>query len=245
MRNIAVAFTCLCLLTPSAEGGGGPGAEQARLLREIESDLAECAPSTGVAQLSAAVRAALLAVPRDRFVPPDLKRHAWENRALPIGHGQTISQPTIVALMTELLAVGPADTVLEIGTGSGYQAAVLGQVLPRGRVYSIEIVPELAERSRRLLQDLGARNVEVITGDGYAGLPRAAPFAGIIVTAVGREVPAALAAQLAPGARLVMPVGDPGGEQWLTVFTRGTEGELSGRAVLPVRFVPLTGGGAR
>lgn len=243
MGSIAAVMTCLCLLAPAGDGGGGPAGEQARLLREVEADLAECAPATGVAGLSPAVRAALLAVPRDRFVPPDMRRHAWENRALPIGHGQTISQPTIVALMTELLAVGPADTVLEIGTGSGYQAAVLGQVLPRGRVYSIEIVPELAERSRRLLRDLGARNVEVITGDGYAGLPRAAPFAGIIVTAVGREVPPALAAQLAPGARLVMPVGDPGGEQWLTVYTRAPGGALSGRAVLPVRFVPLTGGG--
>ncbi len=243
MRGIAVAVSCLCLLAPSAEGGGGPPPEQARLLRSIESDLAECAPSTGIPRLSAAVRAALLAVPRDRFVPEGMRRHAWENRALPIGHGQTISQPTIVALMTELLAVGPADTVLEIGTGSGYQAAVLGQVLPRGRVYSIEIVPELAERSRQLLRDLGAHNVEVITGDGYAGLPRAAPFAGIIVTAVGREVPPALAAQLAPGARLVMPVGDPDGEQWLTVYARAPGGTFSGRAVLPVRFVPLTGGG--
>lgn len=243
MGSIAAAVTCLCLLAPAGDGGGGPAGEQARLLREVEADLAGCAPATGVAGLSPAVRAALLAVPRDRFVPPDMRRHAWENRALPIGHGQTISQPTIVALMTELLAVGPADTVLEIGTGSGYQAAVLGQVLPRGRVYSIEIVPELAERSRRLLRDLGARNVDVITGDGYAGLPRAAPFAGIIVTAVGREVPPALAAQLAPGARLVMPVGDPGGEQWLTVYTRAPGGALSGRAVLPVRFVPLTGGG--
>lgn len=242
MGSIAVAITCLCLLAPSGEGGGGPPAERIRLLREVEADLAECAATTGVPRLSAAVRAALLAVPRERFVPPELRRRAWENRALPIGHGQTISQPLIVALMTELLAVGPADTVLEIGTGSGYQAAVLGQVLPQGRVYSIEIVPELAERSRQLLKDLDARNVEVITGDGYAGLPRAAPFAGIIVTAVGREVPPALAAQLAPGSRLVMPVGDPDGEQWLTVFTRGTEGKLGGRAVLPVRFVPLTGG---
>lgn len=242
MGSIAVAITCLCLLAPSGEGGGGLPAERTRLLREVEGDLAQTAATTGVPQLSAAVRAALLAVPRERFVPPDLRRHAWENRALPIGHGQTISQPLIVALMTELLAVGPADTVLEIGTGSGYQAAVLGQVLPQGRVYSIEIVPELAERSRQLLEDMGAHNVEVITGDGYAGLPRAAPFAGIIVTAVGREVPPALALQLAPGGRLVMPVGDPEGEQWLTVYKRGTEGKLSGRAVLPVRFVPLTGG---
>lgn len=242
MGSIAVAITCLYLLAPSGEGGGGPPAERIRLLREVEGDLAESAATTGVPHLSAAVRAALLAVPRERFVPPDLRRHAWENRALPIGHGQTISQPLIVALMTELLAIGPADTVLEIGTGSGYQAAVLGQVLTRGRVYSIEIVPELAERSRQLLKDLGARNVEVITGDGYAGLPGAAPFAGIIVTAVGREVPPALAAQLAPGGRLVMPVGDADGEQWLTVYRRSADGALNGRAVLPVRFVPLTGG---
>jgi protein-L-isoaspartate(D-aspartate) O-methyltransferase len=244
MGNIAVAITCLCLLAPSGEGGGGPPAERTRLLREIDDDLAESAATTGVPRLSEAVRAALLAVPRERFVPPELRRRAWENRALPIGHGQTISQPLIVALMTELLAVGPADTVLEIGTGSGYQAAVLGRVLTRGRVYSIEIVPALAERSRQLLKDLGAGNVEVITGDGYAGLPRAAPFDGIIVTAVGRAVPPALAAQLAPGARLVMPVGDPDGEQWLTVFTREQDGALSSRPVLPVRFVPLTGGGS-
>lgn len=217
-------------------------AERRRLLADVERDLAACAGASGVGKLSAVVSQALLCVPRHEFVPAHLRPVAWENRALPIDLDQTISQPTIVALMTELLQLKPDNHVLEVGTGSGYQAAVLAAALPRGRVHTVEIHPELAERARLRLQRLGYPNVDVTIGDGREGLPDRAPFAGILVTAVGPAVPDALLAQLAPGARLVMPVGRPGGEQWLVVASQDSDGARVHRRVLPVRFVPLTGG---
>ena len=217
-------------------------AARRRLLREVEDDLRECAAATGVSALSRAVADALLAVPRDAFVPPELRPFAWENRPLPIGLDQTISQPTIVALMTELLGLGPADRVLEVGAGSGYQAAVLAAVLPQGHVHTVEILPALAEAARERLRALGVANVTVAKGDGRAGLPEAAPFAGILVTAVSGEVPPALPAQLAPDGRLVLPLRDGEGTQWLTVLWRDPGGGWTRQRVLPVRFVPLTGG---
>jgi len=192
-------------------------------------------------RLSAGVDAALLAVPRHRFVPAELQMFAYENRALPIGLGQTISQPTIVAMMTDLLELAPTDTVLEIGTGSGYQAAILATVLPQGYVHTIEIVTELARAARRRLADLGYDNVEVHAGDGYRGLPEAAPFAGIMVTAAAERIPQPLIDQLKPGGRLVMPLGPQGDTQWLTVLEKLPDGVLTRRVVLPVRFVPMTG----
>jgi protein-L-isoaspartate(D-aspartate) O-methyltransferase len=196
-----------------------------------------------VPALSTAVADALLAVPRDAFVPPDQRPFAWENRPLPIGLDQTISQPTIVALMTELLELDAADHVLEVGAGCGYQAAVLAAVLPRGHVHTVEILPALADAARARLRACGCANVTVVTGDGRAGLPEAAPFAGIMVTAVADEVPSALPAQLAPGGRLVLPLRDADGAQWLTVVWRDPGGGWTRQRVLPVRFVPLTGGG--
>jgi protein-L-isoaspartate(D-aspartate) O-methyltransferase len=180
---------------------------------------------------------ALRAVPRHRFVPPDLTGEAYDDGPLPIGHGQTISQPYIVAVMTELLAPGPDDVVLDVGTGSGYQAAVLARLVKR--VYSIEIVPELAASARERLAALGYANVEVITGDGWAGLPAHAPFDGILVAAAPPEVPPALLDQLAVGARLVIPVG--AWEQDLRVYERSAEG-IQQRTVFGVRFVPLLRG---
>ena len=215
-----------------------------RLLEDVERDLADCAGTTGVAALSPAIAAALLAVPREAFVPDDLRPLAWENRPLPIGFGQTISQPTIVALMTELLAVGPSARVLEVGTGSGYQAAILAQVLPEGDVRTLEIIPELATAARDRLRNLGVANVSFWTGNGREGLPEQAPFAGILVTAVADEVPAALPGQLAPGGRLVLPLRDPDGSQWLTVVQQSPDGTWTNRRVLPVRFLPLTGASA-
>lgn len=236
----------LAAAAPDAGGAADPyAAARRRLLREVEQDVAGCAAATGCERLSDAVAGALLSVPRHEFVPRELRALAWENRPLPIGLDQTISQPTIVALMTELLELAPTDTVLEIGTGSGYQAAVLATVVPRGRVHTIEILPELAEQARQRLRRLGYSNIEVVTGDGHAGLPAAAPFAGIMVTAVAREVPPALLQQLAPGARLVMPVADESGEQWLTVAWRSPDSGWTQQRVLPVRFVPLTGGASQ
>jgi protein-L-isoaspartate(D-aspartate) O-methyltransferase len=183
------------------------------------------------------VLAALRQVPRHRFVPEALVPSAYEDGPLPIGHGQTISQPYIVAVMTELLAPGPDDVVLDVGTGSGYQAAVLSRLARR--VYSIEIVPELAQSARERLESLGYTNVEVITGDGWAGLPGRAPFDGILVAAAPPEVPQALLDQLAVGAKLVIPVGQ--WEQDLRVYERTPEG-IEQRTVFGVRFVPLVHG---
>ena len=180
------------------------------------------------------VLAALRQVPRHRFVPEALAHAAYEDGPLPIGHGQTISQPYIVAVMTELLAAGPDDVVLDIGTGSGYQAAVLSRLARR--VYSIEIVPQLAQSARERLEALGYSNVEVITGDGWAGLPAHAPFGGILVAAAPPEVPQALLEQLAVGARLVIPVGQ--WEQDLRVYERTPRG-IDQRTLFGVRFVPL------
>lgn len=183
-----------------------------------------------------AVLAALRAVPRHRFVPEHLAASAYDDRPLPIGHEQTISQPYVVAYMTEAAAVSGAAKVLEIGTGSGYQAAVLAEIAER--VHTIEIVPALAERSRALLAELGYDNVEVRTGDGYRGWPSEAPFDAIVVTAAPDHVPPALIEQLAVGARLVIPVGSF--SQEILIVTK-TEGGATTEAVLPVRFVPMTG----
>jgi protein-L-isoaspartate(D-aspartate) O-methyltransferase len=183
-----------------------------------------------------AVLEALAAVPRHRFIPEALAPRAYDDSPLPIGYDQTISQPYVVAFMTEAAALTPDAKVLDIGTGSGYQAAVLAEIV--GRVYSIEIVPELAERSRRLLADLGYDNVEVRTGDGYRGWPDEAPFDAIVVAAAPDHVPPALVEQLAVGARLVIPVGRFAQE--ILIVTK-TEGGSTTEAVLPVRFVPMTG----
>ena len=183
-----------------------------------------------------AVLDALAAVPRHRFVPEALAPRAYDDTPLPIGYDQTISQPYVVAYMTEAAALTPDAKVLDIGTGSGYQAAVLAEIV--SRVYSIEIVPELADRSRRLLADLGYDNVEVRTGDGYRGWPEEAPFDAIVVAAAPDHVPPALVEQLAVGARLVIPVGRF--TQEILIVTRTADGSTT-EAVLPVRFVPMTG----
>jgi protein-L-isoaspartate(D-aspartate) O-methyltransferase len=211
---------------------------RARLLAEIDADMRATAGSTGRSTLSPAVRRALATVPRERFVPPELAARAYENRPLPIGEGQTISQPFIVALMTELLDPKPTDVMLEVGTGSGYQAAVLAACVKR--VYSIEILAPLAARARAALDAAGVRNVETRVGDGYLGWPEAAPFDGIIVTAAPDHVPPALVAQLAPGGRLVIPVGPTLGGQDLLLIRKEPDGRTVSRRTIPVRFVPLT-----
>ena len=180
--------------------------------------------------------AALRKVPRHELVPEEMRGLAYEDHPLPIGHGQTISQPYIVAFMTEALGLRGGETVLEVGTGSGYQAAVLAEIA--SRVYSIEIVEPLAERARRDLARLGYRNVEVRAGDGYQGWPEAAPFDAIVVTAAAPRIPEPLKAQLKDGGRLVIPVGED--DQSLIVLTRKGD-TYTERTVLPVRFVPMTG----
>jgi protein-L-isoaspartate(D-aspartate) O-methyltransferase len=176
-------------------------------------------------------------VPRHRFIPEGQRGEAYADHPLPIGYGQTISQPYIVALMTSLLGIRPGARVLEIGTGSGYQAAVVSRIA--GEVYTMEIVSPLGERARRTLSELGYDNVHVRIGDGYKGWPDRAPFDAILVTAAPPIVPEPLLVQLKVGGRLVLPVGDY--FQNLTVFTKRRDGSFEKETVLPVRFVPMTG----
>jgi protein-L-isoaspartate(D-aspartate) O-methyltransferase len=184
---------------------------------------------------------AMRAVPRHKFVPPEYIENAYEDHPLPIGYGQTISQPFIVAWMTELLDLQPGEKVLEIGTGSGYQAAVLAQ-LGTVEVYSIEIIPELAASAADRLNALGYSQVHVRQGDGYYGWEEAAPFDAIIVTAAPDHLPAPLVSQLADGGRIVIPIGPPGGYQTLWQFT-SEGGELKAYNLGGVAFVPFTGEG--
>lgn len=183
---------------------------------------------------------AMRSVPRHLFVPKELRQEAYADYPLPIGEGQTISQPYIVALMSELLELKPGDRVLEVGTGSGYQAAILAAM--GCEVYSIEIIQDLCRRAERNLKAAGIENVAVVHGDGYFGLPDRAPFAGIVVTAAPDHVPPKLVAQLKPGGRMVLPVGPEMEIQSLTVITKDSEGNIKTRDIIPVRFVPLTGG---
>lgn len=186
-----------------------------------------------------AVLEAMRRMPRHRLVPEDVRSYAYEDTPLPIGHGQTISQPYIVALMTELLQVRPGDNVLEVGTGSGYQAAVLAEL--GARVYTIEIVEPLAERARSDLASMGYTNVFVRAGDGYLGWPEVASFDSIIVTAGATHIPQPLKDQLKPGGRMVIPVGETQGVQSLRLLIKQDDGSFAEDDVLPVRFVPLTG----
>ncbi len=213
---------------------------RADLLAEIEQEMRETAQWTGRAALSPRVAAALAKVRREAFVTPGSEAAAYENRPLPIGHGQTISQPFVVALMTELADLQPEDTVLEVGTGSGYQAAILAELVRQ--VYSIEAIPELATRAAAALAGQGYTNVELRTGDGGLGWPERAPFDAILVTAAASEVPPALIEQLRPGGCMVIPVGPRHGDQELLLITKDAAGNVTRRSVLPVAFVPLTGG---
>jgi protein-L-isoaspartate(D-aspartate) O-methyltransferase len=187
-----------------------------------------------------ATLAAMRAVPRHEFVPADQRPYAYEDTPLPIGHDQTISQPAVVALMTQLVAPRPGMRVLEVGTGSGYQAAVLAET--GARVWTIEIFRALAEEAEARLLRLGYGGVTVRHGDGYAGWPEEAPFDAIVVTAGADSIPPALVAQLAPGGRLVMPVGDPSVDQQLVLLEKDASGRVASQRLLPVRFVPLLRG---
>lgn len=229
----------LSLWSPGRAGAADPY-EDARsaMLVAIEADFRATASSTKLGELDPAIRDAIARVPRHRFVPARWTAHAYSNRALPIGHGQTISQPFVVALMTQLIDPRPQDRVLEIGTGSGYQAAVLAGLV--ACVHTIEIVRPLGERSARLLRELGHSNVEVRIGDGYGGWPEAAPFDAILMTAAPDAVPQPLIDQLAPGGRLVAPVGPQDGTQQLLRMDKEPDGRTVTQELLPVRFVPLT-----
>lgn len=181
---------------------------------------------------------AMRSVPRHRFVPGELEGEAYADHPLPIGHGQTISQPFVVAFMTERLRPRPDDRVLEIGAGSGYQAAVLSRLV--AEVYTVEIVEPLARRAGETLKSLGYDNVRVKAGDGYLGWPEFAPFDAIIVTCAPDHIPKPLVDQLKPGGRMIIPVG-PTSSQALVLLEKNAAGAIERRSVLPVRFVPMTG----
>ena len=223
---------------PSAAAEDRYAAARTRMVVEITTMAQETGDITGRPVLAEAVLAAMRRVPRHRFVPAFHAPLAYENRALPIGEGQTISQPFIVALMTDLLDPKPGHRVLEVGTGSGYQAAVLAELV--ARVYTIEIVEPLGRRARQLLHTLGYRNVEVRIGDGYRGWPEAAPFDLIIVTAAPAAIPQPLIDQLKPGGRMVIPTGRSRDVQYLVMVEKQRDGTSTTRRTLPVRFVPLT-----
>jgi protein-L-isoaspartate(D-aspartate) O-methyltransferase len=208
------------------------------MLEAVRQSVLESAGYTGIALLDDKVLAALGAVPREEFVPLSQRSRAYQNTALPIAAGQTISQPLIVALMTQMLDPQPSDVMLEVGTGSGYQAAVLSRLVKH--VYSVEIVTELAQGASNTLRRLQYDNITVRAGDGYAGWPDHAPFDGIIVTAAARGIPPPLLKQLKPGGRLVIPVGEHLGDQELLLVEVDSSGRISKEAKLPVRFVPLT-----
>ncbi|MSO88966.1 MAG: protein-L-isoaspartate(D-aspartate) O-methyltransferase [Rhodospirillaceae bacterium] len=214
-------------------------AERQRLTDEIAGDALATSGMTGRRSFAPAIMGAVNRVPRQEFVPAEHRGRAYENVPLPIGHGQTISQPYIVALMTDLAAPTKGDTVLEIGTGCGYQTAVLAELA--GTVCSIEIVPELQIAAAERLARLGYRNVALATGDGHRGWPEKAPFDAIVVTAAADAIPPALIDQLKPGGRLVLPVRSGPGRQHLILGEKGADGELRTRPILPVAFVPFRG----
>ncbi len=213
--------------------------EREAMLQDILWEVEVTRRYLGKDALDARVMRVMAEVPRERFVPEDMRALAFRNGPVPIGHGQTISQPYIVALMTDLLAPEPDDVILEVGTGSGYQAAVLSRLVRK--VYSLEIIEPLASQARRRLAELGYDNVEVRHADGYAGLPEHAPYDGIIVTAAAPFIPPPLLEQLKPGGRLVIPVGRPGWSQELKLLEKDADGRVREKDVLGVAFVPLTG----
>ena len=212
--------------------------QRAGMVKEIEDELSFTSERIGKKALSQCVVDAMLNVPRHEFVPEHLTRYAYENRPLPIGHGQTISQPLIVGIMTDLLNIGKGSVVLEVGTGSGYQAAILAYCVKQ--VYSIEIIKGLGEEAKARLQRLGYENVEVRIGDGYQGWKERAPFDAIIVTAAAGHIPPPLIEQLKPGGRMVLPVGEPYTTQYLTLVEKDKDGKINTKRLLPVAFVPLT-----
>ncbi|MCK9382555.1 MAG: protein-L-isoaspartate(D-aspartate) O-methyltransferase [Sulfuritalea sp.] len=213
-------------------------ADRKAMLRDILEEVAMTRYEIGKDALDERVMAAMAKVPRERFVGTYDRYRAFVNGPLPIGYGQTISQPYIVALMSDLLEPRPDSIVLEVGTGSGYQAAVLAELVQQ--VYSMEIIDALASAAGERLQELGYDNVTVRHGDGYRGWPEHAPFDGIIVTAAAPHVPPPLVEQLKPGGRLVIPIGEPADIQQLMLVEKRGDGSVSSRSMLMVAFVPLT-----
>ena len=240
-RCICIWFAAVGLMRGrglSAAPADSQAASRRLMLDDIVRLVRETQRETGRSALSERVMAALAKVLRHRFVPPEEEPRAYLNRPLPIGSGQTISQPFIVALMTDFMEVQPSDRVLEIGTGSGYQAAVLAELAHT--VYTIEIIESLATAAAARFKALGYDNIESRIGDGYNGWPEQAPFDSIMVTAAGDDIPQPLIEQLKPGGRMVIPLGSQFGAQTLVAIEKMPDGNIARRDILGVRFVPLT-----
>jgi len=214
--------------------------QRQQMVAAIEADADITAKYFDKKSFDPAVMQAMAAVPRHEFVPSSMLAQAYENRPLPIGYGQTISQPYIVALMTDLLQTEPEHRVLEIGTGSGYQAAVLSNLV--AEVYSIEIIEGLASKTSQLLERQGYKNIKTRIADGYDGWPQHAPYDSIIVTAAISHIPPPLVRQLKKGGRMIIPVGTHFQTQYMTLVEKDMQGEVTTRQLLPVMFVPFTGG---
>jgi protein-L-isoaspartate(D-aspartate) O-methyltransferase len=238
LRLLALVSAALALSSPARADTPQQNADRAAMLRTIERHAQSAADALGRDHIDPAVLHVMGQLPRHAFVPGNIQDQAYDDRPLPIGYSQTISQPFIVALMTDLLALEPDDEVLEVGTGSGYQAAVLAKLIDQ--VHSIEIIPGLAESAAERLDALGFENVETHLGDGYYGVEAAAPFDAIVVTAAATSVPPPLIAQLKPGGRMVIPVGSSFSLQHLMIVEKDEAGRVRTRQTLPVRFVPLT-----
>ena len=242
MRNLARLLALLAgfaAALPAAFAADEFAAQRQALMDDIAAVARDTAAETGRRAFDPRVMAVLGAVPRHRFVPPDQVHAAYRNRPLPIGYGQTISQPYIVALMTDLMNVQPDHVVLEIGTGSGYQAAILAELAQT--VCTIEIVEPLAREAGERLRALGYAKVRTKAGDGYYGWEDCGPFDAIMVTAAASHVPPPLVRQLKPGGRMVIPVGPPFLAQHLMLVEKRADGTILTRQILPVAFVPLTG----
>ena len=232
-------FVALLLLQTSAALGDEYAQARQRLVEDIQQDVRDTSLYLDKEALDPRVMTAIATVPRHEFVPAAQRHRAYANRPLPIGHGQTISQPYIVALMSDLIKPRAGDRVLEIGTGSGYQAAILAELTDA--VYSIEIIEALGKQAAERLPGLGFDNITLRIGDGYYGWKEHAPFDAIVVTAAASHVPPPLVAQLKPGGRMVIPVGSRFLTQQLVLIEKQADGQLVTRQILPVKFVPLTG----
>jgi len=237
------AWIILATFLPATAPAGAQSADdlandRGQMIETIEAHAARLADIVGESGIAPDILDVMGELPRELFIPEAERGLAYADRPVSIGFGQTISQPLIVALMTHLLQTEPGDVVLEIGTGSGYQAAVLAPLV--AQVCTIEIIPELGNRAQAVLADLAARNVMTKVADGYDGWRDCGPFDGIVVTAAADHVPPPLVEQLKPGGRMVIPVGNPFALQYLTLIEKTASGEIQTRQLLPVSFVPLT-----
>ncbi|MGI9493191.1 MAG: protein-L-isoaspartate(D-aspartate) O-methyltransferase [Geminicoccaceae bacterium] len=206
----------------------------------VEEEVRLLSPETGIKEINPRILDAMRAVPRHDFVPDEIKAYAYNNHPLPIGHGQNLAAPLLIALMTHLAELGPDDVIFETGTGAGYHAAVMSRLVKQ--VYSVEVIEPLADQAARMLRDRHDDNVMIQAGDGYEGWPDHAPFDAMIIKESLDHIPMRLLSQLKPGGRLVMPLGPADGAQELTVFRRTADGRLTQKSIMPVRFSPMQGG---